>query len=158
MVLAEPFDPALLKRWLALVGFAALPFAAARSAESAVEIRSLPFAAPLPREGSTLFTELSPADTGVVTTNAFSDPAMWGKLYQEFTIGAIGTGIAIGDYDKDGRPDLFIVSKTESCRLFRNLGDWKFAEVTESAGVSDVGDAAAVWKQGASFADVNNDG
>jgi hypothetical protein len=63
-------------------------------------------------------------------------------LYSENETGAIGTGIAIGDYDGDGRPDIFVVSKTRSCRLFRNLGDWKFEDVTEKAGVGDKGDAA----------------
>ena len=67
---------------------------------------------------------------------------MWGELYQEFETGSIGTGVAIGDYDGDGRPDIFVVSKTESCRLFRNLGDCKFEDVTEKAGVGDHGAAA----------------
>ena len=50
------------------------------------------------------------------------------------------------------------MSRTESCRLFRNLGNWKFEDVTEHAGVGDLGEAAGVWKLGATFADVNNDG
>ncbi len=108
--------------------------------------------------GATMFTELSPQQTGIVTTNNYADPKMWGELYHEFEVGAIGTGVAIGDYDGDGKPDVFVVSKTESCRLFRNLGNWKFEDVTDQAGVGDKGEAALIWKQGATFADVNNDG
>jgi len=108
--------------------------------------------------GKTMFTELSPEQTGIVTENHYADPKMTGELYHEFEVGEIGTGVAIGDYDGDGRPDIFVVSKTESCRLFRNLGGWKFENVTEKAGVGDQGDAARIWKQGATFADVNNDG
>ena len=108
--------------------------------------------------GSTLFTELPPQQTGVVTSNNYSDPKMWWELNHEFENGAIGTGVAIGDYDGDGRPDIFVVSKTESCRLFRNLGNYRFEDVTEKAGVGDKGEAAGIWKQGATFVDVNNDG
>ena len=108
--------------------------------------------------GATMFTELPPQQTGILTTNDYSDPKMWGELYHEFQVGAIGTGVAIGDYDGDGKPDIFVVSKTESCRLFRNLGGWKFEDVTEKAGVGDQGAAAGIWKQGATFVDVNNDG
>ncbi|HWA87069.1 MAG TPA: CRTAC1 family protein, partial [Opitutus sp.] len=108
--------------------------------------------------GATMFTALTPAQTGIVTENRYADPRMWGELNHEFEAGEIGTGIAIGDYDGDGRPDIFVVSKTESCRLFRNLGGFKFEDVTEKAGVADHGADAAVWKQGATFVDVNNDG
>lgn len=115
--------------------------------------------APISRAtGKTMFTELPASETGVVIENNYADPAMWGSLYHEFEIGEIATGVAIGDYDSDGRPDIFIVSKTESCRLFRNLGGFKFQDVTDRAGVGDRGDDARVWKQGAAFADVNNDG
>lgn len=108
--------------------------------------------------GATLFAPIAPEHSGVRTENKYDDPEMWGRRAREFDLGGIGTGVAIGDYDGDGRPDLFVVSKTESCRLFRNLGDWKFVDVTESAGVVDTGADARVWKQGATFADVNNDG
>lgn len=120
------------------------------------EVRPL---APLSRpDGQTMFTVVPPEESGVVTENRYADPEMWGKRYHEFEIGPIGTGVAIGDYDGDGKPDIFAVSKTESSRLFRNLGDWKFEDVSEKAGVADLGDAARIWKQGATFADVNNDG
>ncbi|HUL55131.1 MAG TPA: VCBS repeat-containing protein, partial [Opitutaceae bacterium] len=99
-----------------------------------------------------------PEDSGVRTENKYDDPEIWGRRSREFDLGAVGTGVAIGDFDGDGRPDLFIVSKTESCRLFRNLGGWKFEDVTDKAGVGDRGPAARIWKQGATFVDVNNDG
>ena len=86
-------------------------------------------------------------------------PRCGAELYQEFETSSIGTGVAIGDYDGDGQTGLFVVSKTEGCRLFRNLGSWKFEDVTVKAGVGDKGEAAKVWKQGVqTFVDVNNDG
>jgi enediyne biosynthesis protein E4 len=130
----------------------------ARAAGSAGGIVSAPLAPPAASRGRTLFVRLTPESTGIRTENRYDDPRMRGELFQEFQTGSIGTGVAIGDYDGDGRPDIFIVSKTETCRLFRNLGGWKFEDVTEKAGVGDHGAAAKIWKQGAAFVDVNNDG
>ena len=113
------------------------------------------------RTTPTLFTAIDAAAAGIVTENRYADPAMWGERYQEFALGAIGTGVALADYDNDERPDVFIVSKTERARLFRNLGDWRFEDVTERAGLvpgPTWTDAPEGWKQGATFADVNNDG
>jgi hypothetical protein len=129
-----------------------------RAAGSAGGLAEAPLAPPSAARGRTLFVQLPPESTGIRTENRYDDPRMKGKLFQEFQTGSIGTGVAIGDYDGDGRPDLFVVSKTETCRLFRNLGGWKFEDVTETAGVGDQGAAAMVWKQGATFVDVNNDG
>ncbi len=109
---------------------------------------------PFPR-GKTMFTQLAPEYTGVVTENKYDDPRMRAELYQEFETSSIGTGVAIGDYDGDGRPDLYVVSKTEGCRLFRNLGNYKFEDVTAKAGV---GATPGVWNQGATFVDINNSG
>ncbi|MEO6002561.1 MAG: VCBS repeat-containing protein [Opitutus sp.] len=122
--------------------------------------------------GATLFTAISSAQSGISVENRYGDPRMWGERYQEFVYGAIGTGVAIGDFDGDGRPDVFVLSKTEGGRLFRNSGDWHFEDVTERAGVSGLGSgwadkakgwiglkgSDASWFQGATFADVNNDG
>jgi len=102
-----------------------------------------------------MFAELTPEQTGVRTENHYDDPRMWGQLYHEFEDGSIGTGVAIGDYDGDGRPDIFVVSKTAGCRLFRNLGGYRFEDVTEKAGV---GATPGIWNLGATFVDINNSG
>jgi len=92
--------------------------------ESAGGIAEAPLAPRSGPRGATMFAELPAQQTGVITENRYADPKMWGELYREFEIGAMGSGVAIGDYDNDGRPDIFVVSKTETCRLFRNLGNW----------------------------------
>jgi hypothetical protein len=120
-----------------------------------VGLASKPLEARSGPRGATMFATLPPEQTGVTVENKYADPKMWGERYREFSLGAIGTGIAIGDYDGDGRPDIFVVSKTESNRLFRNLGGFKFEDVTEKAGV---GGPLDTWKQGAAFVDINNDG
>jgi hypothetical protein len=132
---------------------AGLGLAAAAPAEDGLASRPL---APRPfPQGKTMFVRLAPEETGVKVTNAYDDPRMWGELYHEFDLGAIGTGIAIGDYDGDGRPDIFVVTKTGGCRLFRNLGNYRFEDVTARAGV---GAEPGVWNQGATFVDINNRG
>jgi hypothetical protein len=130
----------------------------ARATDPAGSITERPLAPhPFPR-GKTMFVRLPPEQTGVVAPNNFADPRMRGELYQEFETSSVGSGVAIGDYDGDGRPDIFVVGKSDSCRLFRNLGNFKFEDVTEKAGVGDHGADALIWKQSATFVDVNNDG
>ena len=65
------------------------------------------------------------------------------------------TGACFFDYDNDGKPDLFLVNATNdgSSRLLHNLGDGKFADVTESAGIKLTGAG-----QGCVAGDYDNDG
>lgn len=63
-----------------------------------------------------------------------------------------GVGGAAGDYDNDGRVDVFITAYGGG-RLFRNLGDGRFQDVTVPAGVADTG-----WSTSAMWVDYDNDG
>jgi len=135
---------------MVLCGLSGQAWAAAGLEEAALAV-------PAERRGATLFALMPAGRTGVVAENNYADPRMWKDRFQEFKFGAMGTGVAVGDYDGDGRPDIFVVSKTEQSRLFRNLGGWKFADVTAQAGINEPGKPGA-WTQGAAFADVNNDG
>jgi len=112
-------DRFLCRGLVLIVVFQGLPGWAAEPAVGLTEQILAPRSGP---RGATMFTELPSQQTGVVTTNDYSDPKMWGELNHELEVGSFGTGVAIGDYDGDGRPDIFVVSKTESCQLFRNLG------------------------------------
>ncbi len=139
-----------------VIAFAAPPPLTAQSGA----IQAQPLKARTAPRGATLFAPVPAEQTGIRTENDFADPRMWGEKHLEYAVGSIGTGVAIGDYDNDGRPDVFIVSKTERSKLFRNLGGWRFEDTTAASGI-DTTDAApdpAIWKQGAAFADVNNDG
>ena len=67
--------------------------------------------------------------------------------------GIAATGVAAGDVDGDGYPDLFVTDAFGPARLFRNRGDGTFEEITESSGIRVPGNARS-----AAFADVDGDG
>ena len=67
--------------------------------------------------------------------------------------GGYGHGVALGDYDNDGRPDLF-VTRWRSYALYRNLGGGHFQDVTAHAGLGGDRD----WPTSAAWADFDNDG
>jgi hypothetical protein len=65
-----------------------------------------------------------------------------------------GMGVAVGDYDNDGRPDIFITCVGTN-HLFHNLGHGRFEDVTEQAGV---GGEDNTWSTGATWIDCDGDG
>ncbi len=66
--------------------------------------------------------------------------------------GGYGQGVAVGDYDGDGFPDLYVTQYGKSI-LYHNNGDGTFTDVTEKAGV-----AAPGWSSSAVWFDYDNDG
>ena len=67
--------------------------------------------------------------------------------------GLFGMGVAVGDFDNDGYPDLFVCGYGR-CILYRNNGDGTFADVTKKAGVENLGR----WASSAAWFDYDNDG
>ena len=64
----------------------------------------------------------------------------------------LGMGVAIGDVDNDGQPDVFI-TEYDRVRLLRNLGGGKFREITSEAGIAN-----PHWATSAAFFDYDRDG
>ena len=95
-----------------------------------------------------------------------SNPRYWNRLYHNNGNGTFtdvtkkaglqgccyGMGVAVGDYDNDGHPDLYVTG-WESNTLYHNNGDGTFSDVTKKAGV-----AAAGWSTSAAFVDYDGDG
>ena len=67
--------------------------------------------------------------------------------------GLFGMGVAVGDYDNDGFPDLFVLGYGR-CILFHNNGDGTFTDVSAHAGVENLGR----WASSAAWFDYDNDG
>ena len=112
-----------------------------------------------PAPGGKPFQELAAADAGLTVANVYNDPRLWGEKFREFTLGAIETGIAVADFDRDGRPDLFVVSKNGPCALYRQVAPFQFVDIAAAAGVdcTRVADPSAP-KVGAAAVDINQDG
>ena len=83
---------------------------------------------------------------------------------KRYIVESVGGGVALFDYDGDCRLDIFLLNAqtVEAPRagrqapppaLYRNLGGWRFTEVTSAAGLANPG-----WAMGVSVADYDNDG
>jgi len=97
------------------------------------------------------------------------DPVYWNRLFRQNRDGSFtdvtaaaglsnagdgnyGMGVAVGDYDNDGYPDLYVTSYGKNV-LYHNNGDGTFTDVTAKAGVAGGG-----WSVSAGFFDYDNDG
>ncbi len=87
-----------------------------------------------------------------------------GSKEKEYIIETTSCVVAVFDYDNDGKPDIYLLNgstinaelgkeKAPKSALYRNLGDWKFENVTDKAGVAN-----ERWGMGVAVGDYNNDG
>ncbi len=100
-----------------------------------------------------LFTLVPPEESGVFFVNRIEESEGQNVLAYEYFYG--GGGVAVGDVNGDGLPDLFFTANMGPNRLYLNRGDFRFEDVTEEAGVAG---PPGGWTTGATMADVNGDG
>jgi hypothetical protein len=119
-----------------------------RAADGQIEAgyRNAPL--PVPQVGRAGFELLPGAVTGITFTNSVPEHR---HLTNQILLN--GSGVAAGDMDGDGRCDLFFCHLGGPGALYRNLGNWKFQDMTETAGLAN-----ANWDAtGAAFADLDGD-
>jgi enediyne biosynthesis protein E4 len=104
------------------------------------------------KEHKTLFTNLSPAQSGIGFENTVTESPEVNILTYEYTYN--GGGVAAGDFNNDGLCDLYFSGNTVSNRLYLNKGGLTFMDITVNAGVA----GRNFWKTGVTTADVNGDG
>jgi hypothetical protein len=104
---------------------------------------------PVPKEGKTGFSQMPGQVTGIFFTNVLNE---WSGATNRILEN--GSGVAIGDFDGDLRPDIFLCSLSGQSKLYRNLGHWRFVDVTAEAGIV----LTNFICRGAVFADINGDG
>jgi hypothetical protein len=103
----------------------------------------------VPSGGKTGFRLLRPEETGINFTNTLDLRTGEGNrvLFN-------GSGVAIGDFDNDGLPDIYLCSLNGRNALYRNLGGMRFKDVTQQSGIV----CSNQFCRGAVFADINGDG
>ncbi len=125
---------------------------AARAQEPQAGLSAVPLATRAPAAaGATRFQRLDAERTGVDFRHAWTPPPKYEHVLGN---GLAGGGVAVGDVDGDGRPDLVLTRPFGGARLYRNLGDFRFEDATERAGLL----ADEHWSTGASLVDVDGDG
>jgi len=104
---------------------------------------------PLPTQQRPGFTVLSPAQTGLTFTNRLDEHAIAVNR-----VLANGSGLATGDIFHDGLPAIFFCGLNGHCALYKNLGGYKFSDITAASGIV----TSNLICRGAVFADINGDG
>jgi hypothetical protein len=102
-------------------------------------------------EDRPIFKLLSPEQTGVTFANTIITDDSLNVQTDPYVYN--GSGVAVGDIDNDGLPDIFFTGNMVSSRLYLNKGAMRFDDITERAGVT-----TRRWATGVSMVDITNDG
>jgi hypothetical protein len=104
------------------------------------------------RQKDTLFTSLSYKSTGIDFRNTISETETFNVL--DYIYLYDGAGVAAGDINNDGLSDIYMISNLQENKLYLNLGDFRFKDITTSSGTSGKQD----WSTGVTMVDINADG
>jgi hypothetical protein len=101
----------------------------------------------------TLFTDVPDSQTHISFINNLEKHPQFNILYYLYYYN--GGGVATGDINNDGLPDIFFTANSKSTnKLYLNKGNFEFEDITDKAGVAGKAD----WCTGVSMADINGDG
>lgn len=99
-----------------------------------------------------LFKKLTSAETGIDFTNKIQESNGFNYFTYEYIYN--GGGVAVGDINNDGLPDLFYTANLSFNKLYLNKGNLKFEDISKTAGI----EASRDWCTGVTMVDINNDG
>ncbi|MFB9841708.1 VCBS repeat-containing protein [Mucilaginibacter ginsenosidivorans] len=102
-----------------------------------------------------LFKLLSSKETDIKFSNDINETESLNVLSYEYFYN--GGGVAVGDINNDGLPDIFFTGNMGANKLYLNLGQMKFKDITKDA-CPDLSGRSGSWKTGVTMADVNGDG
>lgn len=106
------------------------------------------------QERSTTLFEMVPASvTGIEFVNNITESPEHNVFTYQYYYN--GNGVAVGDLNNDGLTDVFITGNQTPSKLFINKGNFKFEDITASAGVAGRNNG---WKTGTTMVDINGDG
>jgi len=92
------------------------------------------------------------SETGITFNNKIIEDSLINPINLEFIYN--GSGVAVGDFNTDGLPDLYFTGSRVKNELYVNKGNFKFKNVTDKSGTA----SADYWSSSASVVDINNDG
>lgn len=101
---------------------------------------------------SSVFKLHTSGETGITFNNKIVEDSLVNPIRLEFIYN--GSGVAVGDFNTDGLPDLYFTGSRVENELYLNLGDFKFKNVTAASGTG----GGKYWSSSASVVDINNDG
>ena len=104
------------------------------------------------RPAGTAFTAMPTSHTGVDFVNAIAEEDAFNVLEYEYFFN--GGGVAAGDLNNDGLPELFFTANMEPDVLYLNQGDFRFIDISENAGLN----FDRSWTTGVTMVDINSDG